>query len=111
MSAPTEAPCCFAVTAISSTSISASWQLPPEDFRHGTITGFKLFFKRKGSNDSTTILLIDSASFLTKTINGLDAFTEYEFQVLAFTSVGDGPKSSVKVAKTKEGGKRNFEAI
>ena len=96
------------MTAITSTSISASWQLPPEDYRHGIITGFKLFVKRKGSNDSTTILLIDSASILTKTVNGLDAFTEYEFQVLAFTSVGDGPKSSVKVAKTREDGRRKF---
>ena len=108
MSAPTEAPGGFAVTASTSTSISASWQLPLEDFRHGIITGFKLFFKRKGSDDSTTILLIESASLLTKTVNGLDAFTEYEFQVLAFTSVGDGPKSSVKVAKTREDGERNF---
>ena len=108
MSVPTEAPSSFAVTAISSTSISASWKLPPEDFRHGIITGFKLFAKRKGSDDLTIILLIDSASILTKTVNGLDAFTEYEFQVLASTSVGDGPKSSVKVAKTSEGGKRDF---
>ena len=106
MSAPTEPPSGFAVTAITSTSILASWQLPPEDFRHGIITGFKLFVKRKGSDDSTTILLIDSASILTKTVKGLDAFTEYEFQVLAFTSVGNGPRSSVKVAKTREDGKR-----
>ena len=32
-------------------------------------------------------------------------FTEYEFQLLAYTSVGDGPNSSVQFAKTMEDGK------
>ena len=36
---------------------------------------------------------------------GLSIYTEYEFQVLAFTSKGDGPKSSVVVERTKEDGK------
>ena len=39
------------------------------------------------------------------TISGLDNYTEYEFQVLAFSSKGDGPKSSVVVERTKEDGK------
>ena len=93
------------MTAITSTSILASWQLPPVGSRNGIITGFKLYFKRKGSDDSSTVLLIDSASVLSKTVTGLDKFTEYELQVLAFTFAGDGPKSSVKVERTKEGGK------
>ena len=99
------------MTAITSTSILASWQLPPVDSRHGNITGFKLYFKRKGSDESSTILLIDSASVLSKPVTGLDKFTEYELQVLAFTSVGDGPKSSVKVERTKEGGKNSVKAL
>ena len=41
-----------------------------------------------------------------KVINGLEKYTEYEFQVLAFTFHGDGPKSSVEVVRTKEDGKR-----
>ena len=99
------------MTAITSNSISASWQLPPVDSRHGNITGFKLYFKRKDSDKSSTILYIDSASVLSKTVTGLDKFTEYELQVLAFTSVGDGPKSSVKVERTKEGGKDSVKAL
>ena len=47
---------------------------------------------------------INSRGTLTKEVAGLDKYTEYEFQVLAFTSVGDGPKSSVKVERTKEDG-------
>ena len=94
------------MTAITSTNILASWQLPPVGSRHGNITGFKLYFKRKGSDKSSTVLFIDSASVLSKTVAGLDKFTKYELQVLAFTSVGDGPKSSVKVVRTREGGKK-----
>ena len=94
------------MTAITSTSILASWQLPPVDSRHGNITGFKLYFKRKGSDESSTVPFINSVSVLSKTVTGLDKFTEYELQVLAFTSVGDGPKSSVKIVRTKEDGKR-----
>ena len=102
---PSKAPRGFAVTAMTSTSILASWQLTPVGSRNGNILGFKLFFKRKGSEESSTILFIDSASVLFKTVTGLDKFTEYELQVLAFTSAGDGPKSSVKVERTKEDGK------
>jgi len=35
-------------------------------------------------------------------VTGLDVYTEYEFQVLAYTSVGDGPKSSTQYERTKE---------
>ena len=47
---------------------------------------------------------INSTATLTQDVTGLDKYTEYEFQVLAFTSVGDGPKSSVEVERTKEDG-------
>ena len=50
---------------------------------------------------------INSGSILSKDVTGLDKYTEYEFQVLAFTSVGDGPKSSSKVKRTLKDGKRS----
>ena len=48
---------------------------------------------------------INSGAILTKEVTGLDKYTEYEFQVLAFTSVGDGPNSSVEVERTRQDGK------
>ena len=48
---------------------------------------------------------INSGATLSRVVTGLDKYTEYEFQVLAFTSAGDGPKSSAVVRRTKEGGK------
>ena len=104
--APSQAPRSFSVTANSSTSIEASWQLPPADSRNGIITGFKLFYETKGSSGSANPLIIESESTLTKVVTGLDKYTEYEFQVLAFTSVGDGPNSSVKYETTMQDGKK-----
>ena len=92
------------MAASTSTSITASWQLPPENARHGNITGFKLFYKEKDSAGSLTVLTYNDVT-LTRDVNGLDKYTEYEFEVLAFTSAGDGPKSAVVVERTKEDGK------
>lgn len=93
------------MTANTSTGITASWQLPPKGFRNGNITGFKLFYKKKDSDGSPTNTTIVDGNNLTKTVTGLEKYTEYEFYVLAFTSVGDGPNSSMKTERTKEDGK------
>ena len=98
------------MAASTSTSITASWQLPPENARHGNITGFKLFYKEKDSALSLTVLTYNDVT-LTRDVTGLDKYTEYEFEVLAFTSVGDGPKSAVVVERTKEDGKNSLTDI
>ena len=94
------------MVANTSTSITASWQLPPENARHGNITGFKLFYRKKDSVASPLHLTINDGGNHTEAVTGLAEYTEYEFQVLAFTSVGDGPKSSIKYETTMEDGKK-----
>ena len=95
------------MTASSSTSITASWQLPPTDSRHGIVTGFKLFYKKKNSGGSAATITINNGTIRTKDVTWLDKYTEYEFQVLAFTFVGDGTNSSLQVEKTKEDGEKS----
>ena len=92
------------VTASNSTSITASWELPPADSRNGIITGFKLFYRQKHSGSQSKLLNISNASIREETVTELMKFTEYEFQLLAYTSVGDGPNSSVQFATTMEDG-------
>ena len=65
-----------------------------------------MFYKKKDSAGSATTVTINSGATLTKDVAGLDKYAEYEFQVLAFTSVGDGPNGTVKVQKTMEDGKK-----
>ena len=49
--------------------------------------------------------LINDKVVRTTDVFGLSKYTEYDFQVLAFTSAGDGPKSTVKSETTKEDGR------
>ena len=68
ISVPSQPPTAFKATASSSTSITASWQLPAVFARHGrNITGFKLFYKKKGSGGSATTLAISSGSIKSRT--------------------------------------------
>ena len=101
---PSQAPSNFTVVVSSSISVTASWKLPPKSSRNGIITGFKLFYKEKSLSGLATTLWINDGASHNKTVTGLDKYTEYEFQVLAFTSVGDGPNSSVKTGRTMEDG-------
>ncbi len=52
-------------------------------------------------------VIIDKVK-LTIVVTKLDKYTLYDFQVLAFTSVGDGPNSSVLMKRTKEDGKMTY---
>ena len=105
---PSQSPANLSVASQTSTSILASWQLPPADSRNGIILGFKLFYKRKGSADSANIELVQGGTTLRKTITGLLKYTEYEVQVLAFTAVGDGLKSVIKTVRTGTVGRLNI---
>ena len=107
---PSQAPTSLSLSVKNSTSIEASWQLPPEYSRNGIITGFKLFYKRRASSGPSSQITVNSGSTLTKVVTGLDKYTEYEFEVLAFTSVGDGPKSSVMSERTNEDGRKIYTA-
>ena len=102
IAAPSQPPSQFSVTVESSTSITASWRLPPEGSRHGIIKGYKLFYRKKDSDSATSLKLNDKKT--SKRVSRLDEYTEYEFQVLAFTSAGDGPNSSTVFKTTMEDG-------
>ena len=111
ISVPFQPPDNFTVTAVSFTSITASWQLPPAGSNNGIIiTGFKLFYKKKGSAGSEIIELFNVTTF-TKTVIGLLKGTQYEFQVLAFTTAGDGPKSSILTERTNEDGELHETSV
>ena len=88
-----------------STSVTASWQLPPKDSRNGIIRGFKLFINRKCDKPDVQFINASNASVYKKTVTGLQGSTGYDLQVLAYTSAGDGPQSFVQFVKTNRPGK------
>ena len=65
-----------------------------------------MFYKKKGSLGPASMQPINGQATHSQEVTGLDKYTEYEFQILASTSVGDGPKSTVVYEKTKEAGKK-----
>ena len=64
-----------------------------------------MYYKKKGSLGLAAMVTINNETIRVEDVFGLEKYTEYEFQVLAFTSAGDGPKSSVLVKRTNEDGK------
>ena len=97
------------MTALTSTSVRVSWQLPNADSIHG----IRLLYKIRNSSDPLTLKTIQNNSSVTTNVTGLGKYTEYEFQVLAFQKMafgadGNGPISPVKViARTNEDGKKS----
>lgn len=104
---PNQSPGSFVVVPLTSTGVRAAWKLPPSaSWLVGSITGFKLLYKRKSSVvDPLRVVTIESNSTLTIDVTGLGKYTEYEFQVLAFSSAGDGPRSPIILIRTFEDGK------
>ena len=94
------------MTATSSTCIRASWTSLPEYARHGTITGYKVFYRQKGSAKNSVMESVIGTGILTKDFANLNKYTKYEFQVLAMGSHGEGTKSPVMVGQTLEDGKK-----
>ena len=70
------------------------------------IAGFRLLYRNSSSvGDPLTVITIYGQSILRYEVTGLGIFTKYEFQVLAFSIMGDGPSSAVKTVRTNAGGK------
>ena len=90
--APTAAPRNFYVVAINRTAIEVEWDLPSYDARGGIIRGYKLFYLSTNGGVEQTINIPDNMTDV-YTVNGLQPATSYRFSVLAYTNVGDGPRS------------------
>lgn len=104
---PSQPPTSISLTARTSTGIEVSWKLPPPDAWNGIIKGFKLYYEKKNTPGSLkTFLRVDNGAASSRIVTGLAKYTEYKFQVLAYTSAGDGQRSSVLYGTTMEDGNK-----
>ncbi|XP_033737518.1 receptor-type tyrosine-protein phosphatase delta-like isoform X9 [Pecten maximus] len=89
---------------IDSRSIEVTWNPPPPDQQNGDITGYKIFYVKNvpdlSEEDAQSVTVDAAANKLT--LANLAVWTEYKIWVLAFTSVGDGPKSQPIIVSTDE---------
>ena len=115
---PVEAPI-LVLTAQSSTSVAAYWKLSKRYYNERKLISFKLLYQKEGSNvpqiqtikDAKNVRIENGLLVFSSEVTGLEKFTQYEFEVCAFSSVGCGRKSSSKIASTWEDGKGLYQFL
>ena len=103
----------FALVTSSSTSLTASWQLP--DAANGIIRNYTVYCRTSQSQyypeqrptESTFTPRSTTTGDVTADITGLTAFTNYECYATANTSVGEGTASNTVMIRTNEAGELN----
>eukprot|EP00794_Sanderia_malayensis_P019881 gene19881-21822_t len=98
---PSAGPVNVTLTSATSRSLSIQWQDVVAEHRNGIITKYKLYYKQSyGSSSWTTVII--NAPGKSYTITGLNLWTYYDIKVSAFTSVGEGVKSTYIRVRTDE---------
>eukprot|EP00794_Sanderia_malayensis_P007927 gene7927-8782_t len=94
-------PTSVAVTPLSATEINVTWEIPSP--MNGILHNYQIRYKK--SSDQSFSPFVNAGKLLSKTINKLEAYTDYEFQVAATTKGGTitGTFSSSAAGKTLEG--------
>lgn len=84
--------------AINSSAIEVQWRHPSFGSRGGIIRGYKIFVQLANGRNETVIDTQTNATVYV--IGGLMCNTSYAISVLAYTGVGDGPKSKRQTTST-----------
>ena len=111
---PTAAPKELRSTAVTSTQITLSWTKVEEQHKNGIILGYKLFYKAVGQfavNTTEKMKLINDENTLQTIVMNLEKYVNYSIKILAFTSKGDGPNSTVISVETDQDGKPSYFVI
>ena len=81
------------VTGTGDQKVDLAWNRP-KDPAGGTVTGYTILYKRAGSSDTPSVIIVSDPATLTQTITGLTNGTTYAFQVVARTTEGPSPASN-----------------
>ena len=111
LSEPSGPPQLVTISDVTSTGINVSWGPVPTDDRNGIILGYKLNYRALSNGGIVSEFLNISSKQQdeggAKTLQTLNEFTNYSIDVLAFTIIGDGPRSVPKFLRTQEDSKLN----
>lgn len=94
-------------SAVSAKEIRVTWKPPDPKKQNGKLEGYRVFVLENisGKTDKDAVEKIVGGDQLSVTVDGLKTWTEYKVSVLAFTKVGDGPRSAPVIVKTDEDGR------
>ena len=107
---PTAPPQAVSGVNKSSTEITVRWQNVVGKDRNGIVTGFRVYYKAVGEfavDTTEKVEVVNGGDAVEKVLESLEKFINYNIKVLAFTSKGDGPNSSVITVRTDQDGKFN----
>lgn len=99
---PSAPPQSIACTALSSQNIQVSWQAPPAPNIHGIIQGYKLLYEPSNLELDYSGRETKITPALSTVLHGLQPYTNYSVQVLAYTRAGEGVVSAMTSCATEE---------
>lgn len=99
---PSAAPQTITCTPLTAQNVQLNWQPPPRDHQHGVIQGYKLLYEPASLEPDFSGRETKITSALATVLHGLQPYTNYSVQVLAFTRAGEGTLSAVVACTTEE---------
>ncbi|KAA0704197.1 Down syndrome cell adhesion molecule -like protein [Triplophysa tibetana] len=99
---PSRAPEKAVAIAASPESISLSWQTPPREALNGVLQGFRIIYWANLPDGELGEIRNVTTQKTPLELEGLEKYTNYSIQVLAFTRAGDGVRSDQVYIRTKE---------
>ncbi|RXM96169.1 Down syndrome cell adhesion molecule-like [Acipenser ruthenus] len=82
--------------------ISLSWSMPPKEALNGILQGFRVIYWANLPDGELGEIRNVTATQPSLELDGLEKYTNYSIQVLAFTRAGDGVRSEQIFIRTKE---------
>ncbi|XP_059143240.1 cell adhesion molecule DSCAM-like [Physella acuta] len=99
---PSQPPEGVQATPLSSESIKVAWSPPPLFTLHGILQGYKILYKPVRLDEDESDANFQTSSQLEIVLFGLEKFTNYSIQVLAYTRKGEGVRSTPVYVRTRE---------
>ncbi|XP_049577112.1 protein sidekick-1 isoform X1 [Syngnathus scovelli] len=100
--APSVAPQSIRVSAVSSSSLEVSWDMPPLETQNGLIQGYKVHYWQKNKQNQTEKVKVIFVPDTRMHLSNLSSYTHYLVTLTAFNTAGDGPPSDPRGAQTMQ---------
>ncbi|XP_063224746.1 cell adhesion molecule Dscam2-like [Bacillus rossius redtenbacheri] len=89
--------------ALTSQSLRVRWEPPAQEHCNGLVQGYKVFYRHANpSRGAQASVEVKKTTNLETNLHGLAKYTNYSVRVLAFTSAGEGVRSSPVHCMTEE---------
>ena len=94
---PGRAPNNITFSQVRATQFKVTWNPLPQQFHNGRLLGYRVYFRRSAYFPmpfNTSSLVTSSPNITWALITGLEPAQRYDVSVAAYTSKGEGPRSS-----------------